>query len=58
MTCVLSVYQSVLNVGFTRHQSEALVRVLSSVAEYSSEQALSGHVSHKTLVSDLTYMNS
>ena len=37
-------------IGFTNEQAEGLVRVLLGVAVYSNEQALSGHVSHKTLV--------
>ena len=37
-------------IGFTTDQAQGLVRVLLSIAVYSSEQALSGHISHSTLV--------
>ncbi len=36
--------------GFTSEQAQGLVRVLLGVAVYTSEQALSGHVSHSTIV--------
>ncbi len=47
------VMQQVFNrcsTGFTAEQAEALVGVLVGVATHSNEQALSGHVSHQTLV--------